>query len=86
MNRYTRRGDARQSQPVTQHQHPASSVTARTSPNLLTVNQAAAFLATSRWSVYRLVRCGELRAVRVGERLRFKPDDLEAYIEREPVP
>ena len=49
---------------------------------LLTVNEAAAYLASSRWTVYRLVRRGELRALRVGDRLRFRLEELDAYLER----
>ena len=51
---------------------------------LMTVNGVAQALAISRDSVYRLVRSGDLRAVRVGERLRFRPVDVEAYLERGP--
>ena len=40
----------------------------------------------SRWLVYRLVRDGELRAVRVGDRLRFRPGDVAQYLERRPTP
>ena len=36
----------------------------------------------SRWTVYRLVRDGELRAVKVGERLRFRVEDVDTYLER----
>ena len=58
----------------------------RTSRRLLNVNETAVYLNTSRWSVYKLVRDGHLRAVRVGERLRFKPDDVERYLDRDGEP
>ena len=49
---------------------------------LLTVNELAQHLGISRWTVYRLVRSHELPAVRVGERIRFRPADVDAYLER----
>ena len=49
---------------------------------LLTVNEVAFALAISRHSVYRLVRTGALPTVRVGERIRFRPSDVDAYLER----
>ena len=48
---------------------------------LLTVNEVRAFLRVSRPQVYKLVRGGELRAVRVGARLRFRPEDIDRYLE-----
>jgi excisionase family DNA binding protein len=54
---------------------------------LRTVDETAAYLHVSRRQVYKLVRASELRAVRVGHRLRFRPCDVEDYLERhlEPV-
>jgi excisionase family DNA binding protein len=49
---------------------------------LLTVNMVAELLAISRDTVYRLVRQGDLVPCRVGERLRFRPEDVDAYLER----
>jgi excisionase family DNA binding protein len=51
---------------------------------LLTVNNVAEILRKSRTFVYALVREGELHPIRVGERLRFSPADLRAYLERLP--
>lgn len=48
---------------------------------LLTVNDVARLLVVSRPTVYALLRKGELRSLRVGERLRFRPDDIDAYLE-----
>jgi excisionase family DNA binding protein len=48
---------------------------------LLTVDDLAEYLAVSRWQVYRLVQRG-LPVVRVGERLRFRREDVDAFIER----
>jgi excisionase family DNA binding protein len=54
---------------------------------LLSVNEVAALLGISRPTVYRLARRGDLASYRVGERLRFRPTEIEAYLERnrEPV-
>ena len=54
----------------------------------MTLNETAKLLGVSRDFVYRLIGRGELPAHRVGERLRFRPEDLDAYLERnrEPVP
>ena len=50
--------------------------------SLLTQADVADLLQVSRWTVTRLIRRGELRGVRVGERLRFRPADIDAYLER----
>ena len=48
----------------------------------MSVNETARFLSISRDSVYRLVRSGALPAVKVGERLRFRPEAVESYLDR----
>ena len=55
---------------------------------LLTINDVARQLAISRDSVYRLIRSGSLCPIRVGERIRFRQEEIDAYLERrrEPVP
>lgn len=53
---------------------------------LLSVNEVAYFLGVSRDSVYRLVRKGVLPYVRVGDRLRFRPVEIDAYLTRERRP
>jgi excisionase family DNA binding protein len=49
---------------------------------LLTVAAACSLLAVSRQTLYRLIRAGELHPTRVGERLRFSPDDVRDFLER----
>lgn len=49
---------------------------------LLSINECAAFLGVARSTVYELVKRGDLRAVRVGERWRFRPADVDDYLER----
>ena len=50
---------------------------------LLRIDDVADLLAISRDSVYRLVRRGLLPTVRVGERIRFRVVDIEAYLQRD---
>jgi excisionase family DNA binding protein len=49
---------------------------------VLTINEAARVLAVERSTIYRLLAAGELQTVRVGKRQRFRPEDLDAYLER----
>jgi excisionase family DNA binding protein len=49
---------------------------------LLAIADVARLLGVSRWSVYELMRAGELIPIRVGERARFEPADVRAYLER----
>jgi putative molybdopterin biosynthesis protein len=51
-------------------------------PALLSVNEVAALLKISRPSVYRMIRRGELRPYRVGERLRFNAHEIDELLER----
>jgi excisionase family DNA binding protein len=55
---------------------------------LLTIRQVGTILAISRESVYRLIRAGELGAIRVGSHRRFDPADVRTYLaeHREPTP
>ena len=48
----------------------------------MTVNEMAQFLKSSRDSVYRMVKRGDLVPYRVGERMRFRPEDVDAFLER----
>jgi excisionase family DNA binding protein len=53
-------------------------------PSLLTVREVAAALRLSEPSVYRLIRTGDLPAVRLsgpGSSLRVRIDDLDAFTE-----
>ncbi|TNY38091.1 helix-turn-helix transcriptional regulator [Thermomonospora catenispora] len=51
--------------------------------DLLTVPEAMARLKVSRWTLYKLMRSGELASVVVGDRCRRIPRQaLDAYIAR----
>ena len=53
-------------------------------PKLLTVDQVAARLQVSKWSVYRRVAEGQLPAVKLGAGprapIRVDADELEAFV------
>jgi excisionase family DNA binding protein len=49
---------------------------------LLSINEVAGLLGISRPTVYALIRRGDLIPIRVGERARFEPADVRAYLER----
>ncbi|GAA4511634.1 helix-turn-helix transcriptional regulator [Nonomuraea ferruginea] len=50
---------------------------------LLTVPQAMAALKVSRWTLYNLIRSGELPSIVVGVRCRRIPSSaLDAYVTR----
>lgn len=54
--------------------------TAQPITGLLTVNQVAELFGVSRPTIYRLMRRGELRSTRVGQRVRFDPVALNEYL------
>jgi excisionase family DNA binding protein len=54
-------------------------------PPLLTVAEVAELFRVSSMTVYRLIRGGELPAVRVGRSYRVRDDDLQAYLEAQVV-
>jgi excisionase family DNA binding protein len=48
---------------------------------LLTVREVAAAMRVSTMTVYRLIKAGELPAIRVGKHFRIKGGDLTAYLD-----
>lgn len=52
------------------------------SENLLTINEACAYLRIGRAAIYLLIKAGKLTPVRVEYRYRFLPQDLRDYLER----
>jgi excisionase family DNA binding protein len=55
------------------------------SVTLLTAAEVADQLRVSTMTVYRLIRRGELLAVRVGRNYRVRADDLAAYLDGQVV-
>jgi excisionase family DNA binding protein len=56
-----------------------------TAPRLLTVAEVADLFRVSSMTVYRLIRHGELAAVRVGRSYRVREQDLQAYLQAQVV-
>ena len=52
-------------------------------PKLLKPREAAAVLAISESSLWRLADAGELPRIRVGHAVRFAPADLAEFVERQ---
>jgi excisionase family DNA binding protein len=48
----------------------------------MTVAEVARQVRVSNMTVYRLIKAGELRAVRVGRGYRLKEDDVRRYLEQ----
>lgn len=47
---------------------------------LLTVAEVAPLMRVSTMTVYRLIKAGDLAAIRVGKSYRIKEDDVGAFI------
>ena len=50
---------------------------------LLTTEEVLAYLKITPRTIYRLIRNGELPAVRIGRQWRFRRRDLDAWVERQ---
>jgi excisionase family DNA binding protein len=48
----------------------------------LTVAEVAKQLRVSNMTVYRLIKAGELRALRIGRGYRLKEDDVRRYLQQ----
>jgi excisionase family DNA binding protein len=48
----------------------------------LTVAEVAKQLRVSNMTVYRLIKAGEIRALRIGRGYRLKEDDVRRYLEQ----
>jgi excisionase family DNA binding protein len=46
----------------------------------MTVNEVADLLRVSRMTVYRLIKQGELPALRVGRGYRLRDEDVQSYL------
>lgn len=55
------------------------------SDTLLTAAEVADQLRVSTMTIYRLIRSGELPAVRVGRNYRVRQRDLDAYLDAQVV-
>ena len=48
--------------------------------NLLTIQQVMERLRLGRSTIYRLIDAGKLRPVKIGKALRFREQDIQAFI------
>ncbi len=53
-----------------------------TEARLLTVNEVAGLLRVSRMTVYRLIKEGQMPALRVGRSYRLLEDDVDDYLSK----
>ena len=51
----------------------------------MTVVEVATVMRVSRMTVYRLIRRGQLKAIRVGRNYRVREVDLNEYLEEQAV-
>ena len=49
-------------------------------PGFLTVAEVAQLMRVSTMTVYRLIKSGDLAAVRVGKSYRIREDDVDRYL------
>src|SRR5437764_12637520 len=52
---------------------------------VLSLEEAVRFLNTSKPTLYRLLRQGDIRALKTGRQWRFRKSDLVAYLQRDTV-
>src|SRR5262245_56913912 len=80
---YTYRASVRRSvRPIRESEQ---AMRADTATPVLTIDEVRSRLNVSISTVRRLVRDGKLRAYRVGGGLRFKPEELAAYVDSQLV-
>ena len=63
-----------------------ASMMRRSDPELqafLTTEEVLGYLKTTPRTIYRLIRSGELPAVRIGRQWRFRRVDLDRWVERQ---
>lgn len=48
--------------------------------NLLTIDEAAGQLRISRWTIYKLIRSGELKTLTIASRRFVTAEDVERFI------
>lgn len=54
--------------------------------DLLTAREVAEVMRVSTMTVYRLIKAGDLPAIRVGKHLRIRQRDVGAYLDARVVP
>lgn len=54
-----------------------------TLPSFLTTEEVLGYLKVNPRTIYRLIRSGELPAIRIGRQWRFRRSDLNDWIDRQ---
>ena len=54
-----------------------------TAPAFLTMDEVLGYLRVTSRTIYRLIRTGDLPAVRIGRQWRFRQSDLDAWLNRQ---
>jgi excisionase family DNA binding protein len=49
----------------------------------LTIEEVLSYLRVTPQTIYRLIRCGELPAVRIGRQWRFRRSDLDQWLDQQ---
>jgi excisionase family DNA binding protein len=52
-------------------------------PSFLTTEEVLGYLKVNPRTIYRLIRSGELPAIRIGRQWRFRRSDLDDWLERQ---
>jgi excisionase family DNA binding protein len=52
-------------------------------PELMTIEDVMKYLRKSRTTVYKLLREGDLKGIKVGRDWRVKKDDLQEYVNQD---
>jgi excisionase family DNA binding protein len=53
--------------------------------SLLTVSEVASMMRVSNMTVYRLIKAGDLPALRVGKNYRIRASDVDRYLDERAV-
>lgn len=69
----------------TGRQQPASASSASLMGGFLTVAEVARQLRVSNMTVYRLIKAGQLAAIRVGKNYRIRESDVNRYLSERSV-
>lgn len=65
---------------MTRRTMPKEHLTVNLPVKVLSAREAAAYLAISLPTLFRLTRAGEMAHVRIGRSLRFRVEDLDAFL------
>lgn len=51
---------------------------------VMTIKELAAYLRVHQSTIYRLVKCGQLPAFKIGSDWRFTLEEIEAWVKHQP--